>query len=387
MSIDLKNPTPIYKQIADDIRSQIASGKMKVGDEIGSHQELALRYDVSLITIRKAREILINEGILYTRVGKGTYVAKNSGLSILSKQKMIGFVLRDLESQFFSRILYSVEKKISRKGYNLLVSSSANRIQREEDQIKHFLKLGVDGLIIVSLSSHYHAPPIIKKLERDRFPYVVVSYVVDKNICHVGTDQIKGGYIAGEYLINLGHIKIGFINSQHGSLLGEARKRGLILVHEKYGIEFNDKFVYELERSGEYYDYSSGYQIGLNFAKANDRPEAIFAYNDLSAIGFEKGVLDQGLKVPQDVSIIGFDNIKRCITAPVQLTTIHQPIDKIGMLSVETLLKKIQGQKVKCRQILKPKLVVRESCQAKNLSAVNTRIKKKEIKTEHKINV
>jgi len=142
------------------------------------------------------------------------------------KQKTIGFVLRDLESQFFSKILYSVEKKISRKGYNLLVSSSANRIQKEEDQIRHFIKFGVDGLIIVSLSSHYHAPPIIKKLERDHFPYVVVSYVVDEDICHVGTDQVKGGFIAGEYLVKLGHTNIGYINSQHGSLLGEARKKG-----------------------------------------------------------------------------------------------------------------------------------------------------------------
>jgi len=368
MSIDPRNPKPLYQQIADDLRDQIYKGKLKVGDRIGSHQDLALRYDVSLITIRKARDLLIREGILYTRIGKGTYVEKQSVQSAISKHNTIGFVLRNLDSQFFSRILTSVENKLSKKGYNLLLSSNANQIDKEDSQIHHFLEMGVDGLIIVSLSSHYHAPPIIKQLEKDEFPYVVVSYVADENICHIGSDQIHGAFMATEYLIQLGHNKIGYINSARGSLLGEVRKQGYIMALDKYGIPYREKYVYYLKQSGEHFDYDSGYEIGVKFAKLYDKPDAVFAYNDLSGIGFEKGLLDQGLKVPEDVSIIGFDNIKRCITAPVQLTTVHQPIDEIGSLSVETLLKKIKGQKVKHRQILKPKLVIRESCGPKAAS-------------------
>ena len=378
MSIDIRNPKPLYQQIAVDLRDQISKGKLKIGDRIGSHQDLALRFDVSLITIRKARDLLIREGVLYTRVGKGTYVEKQSVQSTISKHNTIGFVLRDLDSQFFSRILSSVEKKISKKGYNLLLSSNANQIEKEDGQIHHFLEMGVNGLIIVSLSSHYHAPPIIKQLEKDEFPYVVVSYVADENICHIGTDQIHGAFMATEYLIQLGHKKIGYISSARGSLLGEVRKKGFMMALDQYDIPFCEEYVCYLKQSGEHFDYDSGYEIGVNFAKLNDKPEAVFVFNDLAGIGFEKGLLDQGLKVPEDVSIIGFDNIKRCITAPVQLTTVHQPIDEIGSLSVETLLKKIKGQKVKCRQVLKPRLVIRESCGPKVASH------KEEIKTlEH----
>jgi DNA-binding LacI/PurR family transcriptional regulator len=362
VSIDVKNPKPLYLQIAEDLLQKIQRGELKTGESIGSHNELAKKYNVSLITIRKARAYLNNEGVLFTRIGKGTYVEGKKKKTSLSQQKTIGFVLRDLESQFFSRILASVEKNISKKGYNLLLSSNANQIQKEDNQIKNFIDLGVDGLIIVSLSSQYHAPPIIRKLETDGFPYVVVSYVIDKDICHVGTDQVGGAYTAVEYLINLGYRKIGYLNGEHGNLLGEARKTGYIKALSQHGIPYNEKYIFELEHSGEYFDYNSGYRVGVKFSKLNNRPEAVFAYNDLSAIGFEKGVLDQGLHVPKDVSIVGFDDIKRCITAPVQLTTVHQPIDKIGSLSVETLLKKINNIKVKYRKILQPTLVERESC-------------------------
>jgi DNA-binding LacI/PurR family transcriptional regulator len=162
-------------------------------------------------------------------------------------------------------------------------------------------------------------------------------------------------------LINLGYRKIGYLNSEHGNLLGEARKTGYIKALSQNGIQYNEKYIFELERCGEYFDYDSGYREGVEYSKLNNRPEAVFAYNDLSAIGFEKGVLDQGLNVPKDVSIVGFDDIKRCITAPVQLTTVHQPIAEIGAVSVETLLKKIKGDKVNCRRIFKPSLVERES--------------------------
>lgn len=361
MGINEENPEPLYLQIANDIMARITSGELKTGDSIGSHQELANLYNVSLITIRKARQILQNRGVLYTRIGKGSYVSGQNGKPQLDNKKAIGFVLRDLESQFFSRILASVEKNLSGQGYNLLLSSSANRIHKEDDQIKKFIDLGVEGLIIVSLSSRYHASPLIRKLEADGFPYVVVSYVVDKDICHVGTDQIGGAKIAVDYLIKLGYKKIGYINSEHGSLLGEARKTGYLETLKKNRIPYRADYIFELKKSGEYYDYDSGYELASGFVKLKDPPEAFFVYNDLAAIGFEKGILDQGLDVPRDVSIVGFDDIKRCITAPRQLTTIHQPINKIGAYSVETLLKKINKQKYSCRKIFKPVLIERES--------------------------
>ena len=101
MAIDLNNPAPLYRQIVADIKSKIVSGELKVDDRIGSHQELAKKYDVSLITVKKALADLINEGLLYSRIGKGTFVAGKSPFVIHSKHKTIGIVLNDLKSPFF----------------------------------------------------------------------------------------------------------------------------------------------------------------------------------------------------------------------------------------------------------------------------------------------
>lgn len=368
MGIDLTNPSPLYRQIADDIRSQISSSVLKVGDPIGSHQELVRKYNVSLITVKKALTNLINEGLLFSRVGKGTYVAHKSAVVDLSKNKTVGFVLRDLDSPFFSRILSSVEKKLSEKDFNLMLSSTADRSEKEESQINHFLNLGVTGLIIASMSHVYYASPVIHKLHEDNFPYVIVSYIADENINYVGTDHEEGGYIATKHLIKLGYKKIGYINGEEGNILGEVRKAGYMRALQQYGIPLSESSTFQLRLSGEWFNYQSGYEIGEQFLNLQEKPEAFFIYNDLAALGFEKAILNLGLNVPDDVAIVGFDDIKQGRVAPVALTTIHQPIEDIGALAVEMITKMMEGQIVQPRQILKPELVIRESCGAKKIT-------------------
>jgi DNA-binding LacI/PurR family transcriptional regulator len=374
--IDLKNPAPLYLQIADEIRQDIASGKLKIGDAIGSHQELADLYDVSLITIRKARNVLINEGILFSRIGKGTYVAQKPHKVDFERHKTVGFVLRDLQSPFFSKILYSVEKSLNSNHFNLLISSTANVFEKEESQIEYFLKIGVSGLVIASMSRQYHVTPIIKKLHDTGFPYAVVSYIADKNIYYVGIDHESGGYIATKHLLGLGCRKIAYINSKKGSFLGEIRKKGYIRALNEYGISYEKHLTFHLQKRGEWFDYESGYKIGEQFCHMISMPEAVFAYNDLAALGFEKAILAGGFRVPEDVAIVGFDDIRRSRIAPVPLTTVHQPTEEIGKMAVKIILDKINGKKVKSCGLLEPKLVIRESCGAKLQDKVSSEIVK-----------
>jgi LacI family transcriptional regulator len=226
----------------------------------------------------------------------------------------------------------------------------------------------VSGLIIASMSREYIASPVIRKLHRDNFPYVVVSYIADEDIAYVGTDHEEGAFLATQHLIELGYRKIGYINGvsgERGSLLGDLRKKGLLRALEQYQVIYNPEYEYRFQLRGEWNDYQSGYEIGLEFSASSNRPEAIFAFDDLSALGFQKAVLDKGLGVPKDIAIVGFDDIRRGVTAPVPLTTIHQPLAEIGVVAVDFLLKRISGQPVPTRRILKPTLVVRESCGAK----------------------
>jgi len=364
MGLDFRDPRPLYKQVEDDIKEQIVRGELKVGDQLESQQTLAQKYGVSLITIKRALNDLINEGILFSRAGKGTYVARRTPGVDYAKHQTIGLVLRDLNSPFFSLILRKVEELASEHNYNLLLSSSANRLEKEEDLIRHFLEIGVSGLIIASMSHVYRATPIIRELHDENYPYIMVSYMEDEDIYYVGTDNVEGGYMAAEHLIKLGYRKLGYINGEQGNLLGERRKQGFLKALNEYGLSFDPGFEFRLRLRGEWNDYQSGYEIGEHFAELSDRPEAMFVYNDLSALGFERAVLDKGLRVPDDVAIVGFDDIKRGVVAPVPLTTIHQPTDEIGAVAFEHLVKRIEGESVPVRTILKPSLVVRESCGA-----------------------
>lgn len=361
MPIDQKKSTPLYLQIVDDLCKQIALGKLRPGSKIRSQSELAEDYGVSMITVKKALWEMTKDGILYSRVGKGTYVSEESPLTERKEFKSIGFVLTDLKSPFFSRILESVEKKAGVMGFSLLLSSSQNKVEKEEFLIQDYRDMGVRGLIIASMDHIYTANPIIRQLDNDNFPYVVVSFITDPDICFVGTDHEEGGFIATEHLISNGYKKIGYINGEQGNLCGDERKKGYIRALKHHGIDYNEQFEYRLPFGGEWNDFRSGYEIGQKFAQETNRPEAVFAYNDLVALGFQKAVLEGGLSIPNDIAIVGFDNIDQCSTAAVPLTTISQPTDRIGNIAVDVLYRKCRGEEVETRQVLKPKLVIRDS--------------------------
>jgi LacI family transcriptional regulator len=365
MGVDLSKPEALYKQLADGIRADIAAGKIKAGERIGSHHELAREYNVSLITVKRALSELIRDGVLFSRIGKGTYVNKPRTNSTLAQLKTIGLVLRDLKSPFFSMIVHSVEEQASKHGYNILVANSSEQLEKEESQIRHFCNVGVNGLIIASMTHKYTASRVLREIHAEGYPYIVVSYVKDPDIYFVGTDHEAGGYLAARHLIENGYRSIGYINGEAGNDVGELRKQGFLRALHENGLVLSDRFHFRLRKRGEWHDYNSGYEIGKEVAAMVDGPRAVFAYNDLAALGFQQALIDRGIDVPGRVAIIGFDGIERGEYAPVPLTTVQQLSGDIGLLAVANLLKRIDGQQVEPRMILSPRLVVRESCGAK----------------------
>jgi DNA-binding LacI/PurR family transcriptional regulator len=129
--------------------------------------------------------------------------------------------------------------------------------------------------------------------------------------------------------------------------------------------------MYRLRLRGERYDYQSGFEIGMKFRKLPVKPDAVFVYNDLSALGFEDAILEQGIRVPEDVAVVGFDDIERGEYATVPLSTVHQPTDLIGKEAVELLLRFMQGKKGARRKVLRTQLVLRESSGRKSASGIN----------------
>jgi len=361
VGIDFEKATPLYIQIIDDIKYKVQSGVLQEGDQIGSQSELAQHYSVSLITIKKALAELIKEGILYSRVGKGTYVAKKSNAGHSATNKTIGLVLQDMKSPFFSLIAQEAENLAFTKGYSILFTNSSGQLTKEESQIAHFREMGVSGLIIASMTHVYYANETIRRLHNEGFPYVLVSYIHDPDIYFVGTDHEYGGYIATKHLIEEGFQRIGCINGETGNLVGDLRYRGYVRALEEAGRKVNSDYVFRLPRGGEWYDFTSGYEIGKHYSQLDDRPDAIFCYNDLTALGFQRAILEVGLRIPDDVAIVGFDDIDRASYARVPLTTVKQPTQEIGNLAVDIILKRKNNQYAPVKTILRPELVIRES--------------------------
>ena len=370
MGIDFRNPLPLHKQIHQDLVNNIQVGNLKVGDKLKTQYELVKKYDVSLITVKRALSDLINEGILFARVGKGTFVARRPSNIDYSKHLTIAYILKDLDNPYYHSMVSSVESNLSENKCNMMLYSSDNQRDREEQKIRYFIDIGVSGLILGSMSHSPFTSSLIIELQEKQFPCVMVSYTEDPSMCFVGTDQENGGFIATEHLIKTGYKDIGYVNGEEGNLIGEARKRGYIKALTEHNLPVNENYLYRIKVKGKRGDYMSGYDVGMEFGKRSDRPRAMFIYNDLSALGFIDALDNFGLKVPEDVAIIGFDDIAGDITVKNSLSSVHQPTNKIGKLAVKNLLKMINGESVDPtnKRILKPKLVVRESSGAKKNS-------------------
>ncbi|MCX6145247.1 MAG: GntR family transcriptional regulator [Ignavibacteriales bacterium] len=373
MPIDVQDSTPLYLQIVDDIKSKIASKELKAGDQLGSHAALSSAYRVSLITVKKALATLNNDGVVFSRVGKGTYVAQHTIDARQNGHPTIGLVIRDVRSPFFSRVMHSVEDAAYELGYHVLVSNSSGKAEKEEAQIARFREFGVNGMIIASMTHKYHPTPTVRKMLHQGFPFVMVSFIADEDVPFVGSDHEQGGYLATEYLMRQGYQKIGYINGERGNMVGELRRRGYEHALKDHGRRVDKNLLFHLRMRGEHHDYQSGYEIGKKIATLRLRPDAVFVYNDLSALGFEDAILEHGLRIPDDIAIVGFDDIERGEYAPVSLSTVRQPTSMIGKEAVSLLLKLMQGKNVSIRRVLKTKLVIRGSSGRKKVTRVGER--------------
>ena len=365
MRLDSSAPVPLYQQVAADLRRRIASGDMPVGLKIPPHKELAVEYGVSVITINKALSGLVSDGLLHSHVGRGTFVmVRPASITGVAAPTTIGFVLRDLSSPFFSLIAHSAQQRADDLGVGLVLASSSNRLDREEEQIRRLRFLGVSGLIIVSMSRTFRLSESIQALHDEDFPYTMVSWTAGDDVPFVGLDLAEAGHLAAQHLLQLGHTKFGYLIDRIGSLNGELRMSRYRSTIEEAGLKINPAFVFEHSVAYEIGDYKSGYAAGQAIARLKKRPEAMYCFNDLGALGLEDALLDAGLDVPGDVSIIGIDDIELSSRSRVPLTTVRQPVDIIGARSVDTLLARLRGERPPVRQIFPARLIVRASCGA-----------------------
>lgn len=276
------------------------------------------------------------------------------------RSSLIGMVVPDLTHPFFGEICKSVSLALRDAGYFLIVSSSNGNAQLEQQEIEQMLAHKLDALIVAS--SRLKAGPL-RALAKQRTSLILVDRFFTGFGCHfVGTDDYRVGAIATEHLVRGGRKRIAHIRGPHIPL-GDLRFRGFSDTLAAHGLALNEKYVI----APEFVD-TGGRRQGQQVMKAllalRPHPDAVFCINDDFGIGAIEQVLASGLRVPDDVAIIGCGNYSYSDTLRVPLTSVEQFAGKIGQEVAAIILDLITSEvhpRPWRRVVLEPSLIVRES--------------------------
>ncbi len=283
--------------------------------------------------------------------------------SLVSKQtKSIGLVIKEIDNPYFSKVMKGVYDTCSQLGFSVLLGSSELSSIKETEIIKTLLNKRVDGLIISPLQNEESNFTYLANLLSENNPVVILGGVKNFFTNSVDIDNVKAAYEAVSFLIKLGHKKIahfqGPVHSSHGQKRLEGYKQALI----DNDIQINKNFIIPVEPY-----IPGGFNAGMElFLKNIESPTAIFCYNDLVAIGLMNALTEMKIKVPESVSVFGFDNINFSEYIKTPLTTINMPAYEIGKAAASLLIKQIakMPEVLNEKIILEHKLVERNSCTA-----------------------
>jgi len=267
--------------------------------------------------------------------------------------KTLGLIIPDVTNLFFSEVAKGIEDAAANHGYSLILCNTDNKETKERTYIKILQEKKVDGLIITASHSN-----LGDQLDSVTTPVVLVDRDVKtiKKVGRVTVDNVTGGRLAAEKLIKSGCSSIVHITAELDNKPAAERHRGFTLILEERGIP--------LDKSGlhtGYFNVETGYQGIMELSKRLEF-DGVFCGNDLIAIGAIKALRELGKNVPTDVSVIGFDDIALSKYVDPPLTTIRQPIYKLGESAVMVLLGMIDGGTTEQSVVLQPELIERMSC-------------------------
>jgi LacI family repressor for deo operon, udp, cdd, tsx, nupC, and nupG len=267
---------------------------------------------------------------------------------------LIAVIIPCISNPFFGSLVQGMEEVAVNKGYHVILCNTGEDATREVEYLRMLERKQVDGVILTALRN-----PLEEVKDYQSYgPIVLASeYVEDDSIPAVIIDNIKAAAQVTEHLIMKGHRRIGFINGPEHIILCRDRQKGYIQTLEKYEISVS----HDLITSGDF-TIKSGFEGTKQLLQLKERPTAIFAANDEMAVGVIEAVQQHGLRIPNEVAVVGFDNVQISKVVQPNLTTIDQPIFQIGVKSMELLLSCLEGQILEEKRIvLDTNLCIRQS--------------------------
>lgn len=288
----------------------------------------------------------------------GYVVNKQARILAGGRSRMIGLLVPDLGTGYVGEIMRGIDAELSLNNLDLVLYTTHRIANKEANYIANLAKGIVEGLLLLLPRN-----PIdnIGSLIQHNFPFVLIDHHDSNRDCPaVGATNWQGAFNATEYLVKLGHTRIGFITGSMDMGCSVNRLEGYRSALRTHHIPEAKELIFEGT-----FNQPDGYAGACTFLDLLTPPTAIFASNDVMAMGVIDAVRNRGLRVPDDISVIGFDDIPQASLTHPALTTVNQPLEKMGRVATQILLDLLNDpeQKVK-RMELPTELVVRDSCRS-----------------------
>ena len=273
------------------------------------------------------------------------------------KTHTIGLLIPDITNNFFTEYVHSVQLKLNSYGYDIFLCNSEEKIENDLKYINLLKNRRVDGLVLSMSAESLQTDKINKTKELLKsldIPYIMIDRYIDSNSPYVGIDNETSGYNIAQYLINNGHRKIGVITGPMCLSSSSNRLKGFTKCLRDNNINLPDENIKYMR-----YDMESGY-LGAKELLKNDIT-AIFTFNDLQAYGVISYAKEKGIKIPDDLSVAGFDDLLYSSILDTKLTTVKQPIEEIANQACDMMMRLINDDEGEKLIRLKTELIIRNS--------------------------
>lgn len=276
----------------------------------------------------------------------------------------IGLAISDIRNNFFSLLAKGVEEECQKENWNVILCNSNDKHSKDMDNLRMLADKGASGIIfgMASETTEEMARECFDFMHQEQMPYLLVDRYIDttfdKVVC---VDHVLGGEMAASYLLELGHRNIACITGPVNLVDSRQRLQGYKKALSKYQVPFAPDLIVEGK-----YTFESGAAAADILLKRNRKIDAVFAFNDMMAIGAIKRFKEHGYVIPTDISVIGYDDIFMDEFLDVPLTTIRQPVGEMGHVAARLIMDQYSGHKVNWKPVIfKPELIKRESVMRK----------------------
>lgn len=349
-----------YIEIFEFYKEKIISGEIKENEKLPTEQEIGQIFSVSRHTVRQSIVELEKEGYIYREKSKGAY-AKRLDKIKKTHSKLVIVITTYISEYIFPYLIKGIQESLSENGYDILLLNTNNKKSKEREQLKKLLEYDVAGAIIEPTASalgntndDYYI-----ELDKNNIPYLMINATYNKDKqSYVIMDDEKGSYTLCNYLINLGHKKIAGIFKED-DIQGLERKKGYLRALSENNIEIDSTII------GNFKTYEEDFYV-YAFTKSllsrNDRPTSIMCYNDKIATKVIKVAKELGLKIPEDLSVVGYDNDENISQIlDFGITTINHPKEEMGRKAAAMLLSLINKETEKVNYTYIPEILKKDS--------------------------